>query len=72
MIHIDKYNIFSYSKKWKNGKEAKTSTIQKTLTSKECINGKQFLQLLNDLDDAWHHHEGKDVHIEVKFLDIER
>jgi len=72
MIHIDKYNIFSYGKEYKNGKESKTSTIQQTLTSKQCINGKQFLNLLSDLDEAWHQHEGKDVHIEVNFVDIER
>ena len=52
MIHIDSYKIFSYGKTWKKGKEAKEETIQKMLTSKECISGKQFLQLLSDLDDA--------------------
>ena len=37
------------------------------LTSDECISGKQFLQLLSDLDDAWHTHEGKNLQIEVTF-----
>ena len=40
------------------------------LTSKECITGKQFLQLLSDLDDAWHQHEGKDIEIEVTFKGV--
>lgn len=50
MIHIDKYNITSYGKEFKNGKESKQDTILKTLSSKDCISGKQFLQLLSDLD----------------------
>ena len=70
MIHIDSYKIFSYGKTWKKGKEAKEETIQKMLTSKECISGKQFLQLLSDLDDAWHTHEGKDIEIEVTFKGV--
>ena len=70
MIHIDKYKIYSYGRAWKNGKEAKESTIQKILTSEECISGKQFLQLLSDLDDAWHQHEGKNVEIEVTFKEV--
>ena len=70
MIHIDSYKIFSYGKTWKKGKEAKEETIQKMLTTKECISGKQFLQLLSDLDDAWHHHEGKDIEIEVTFKGV--
>ena len=67
MVHIDKYKIYSYGKSWNKGKEAKTETIQKMLTSDECISGKQFLQLLYDLDDAWHTHEGKNLEIEVTF-----
>lgn len=70
MIHIDKYKIYSYGKTWKNGKEAKESTIQQLVTSEECISGKQFLQLLSDLDDAWHQHEGKDIEIEVTFKGV--
>ena len=41
------------------------------LTSDECISGKQFLQLLSDLDDAWHTHEGKSLEIEVTFKGVE-
>ena len=68
MIHIDKYNITAYGKEFKNGKESKQDTVLKTLSSKDCISGNQFLQLLSDLDDAWHIHEGKDVEISVKFI----
>tara|TARA_X000001382_G_scaffold130919_1_gene127859 strand:- start:1399 stop:1620 length:222 start_codon:yes stop_codon:yes gene_type:complete len=70
MIHIDTYKIFSLGKTWKKGKEAKEETIQKMLTSKECISGKQFLQLLSDVDDAWHQHEGKNIEIEVTFRGV--
>ena len=69
MIHVDKYKIYSYGKTWKNGKKAKESTIQQMLTSEECISGRQLLQLLSDLDDAWHYHEGRDCEIEVTFTD---
>ena len=69
MIHVDKYKIYSYGKTWNNGKKAKESTIQQMLTSEECISGKQLLQLLSDLDDAWHYHEGRDCEIEVTFTD---
>ena len=71
MIHIDSYKIFSYGKTWKKGKEAKEETIQKILTSKECISGKQFLQLLSDLDDAWHTGESKILEIDVTFKGVE-
>ena len=70
MIHVDKYKIYSYGKSWNKGKEAKEESIQKLLTSEECISGKQFLQLLSDLDDAWHQHEGKNVEIEVTFKEV--
>ena len=67
-MHIDSYKIFSYGKTWKNGKESKEETIQQMLTSKECIMGKTFIQLLEDLDQAWHQHgECKDCKIEVTF-----
>ena len=68
-MHIDKYKIYSYGKSWNKGKEAKTATIQQMTTSDECIDGKQFLRLLDDLQDAWHTHEGKDCTIEVTFED---
>ena len=31
------------------------------------MEGKKFLQLLSDLDDAWHGHEGKDCIVTVSF-----
>ena len=68
-MHIDKYKIYSYGKSWNKGKESKTATIQKMLTSDDCIDGKQFLRLLDDLEDAWHTHENKDCTIEVTFED---
>ena len=71
MVHIDKYKIYSYGKSWNNGKQAKKDTVQQSLTSDECISGKQFLQLLSDLDDAWHTHEGKNLEIEVTFKGVE-
>ena len=71
MVHIDKYKIYSYGKSWNKGKEAKTETIQKMLTSDECISGKQFLQLLSDLDDAWHTGESKILEIAVTFKGVE-
>ena len=71
MVHIDKYKIYSYGKSWNNGKQAKKETVQQSLTSDECISGKQFLQLLSDLDDAWHNNEGKDCEIEVTFKNVE-
>ena len=70
MIHIDSYKIFSYGKDFKNGKESKEESIQKMLTSKECITGKQFLTLLSDLDDAWHGYEGKHIEIQVTFKGV--
>ena len=45
-VHIDSYKIFSYDTTWKNGKESKDTEIKHMLTSKECIQGKKFLQLL--------------------------
>ena len=71
MIHVDKYKIYSYGKTWKNGKKAKESTIQQMLTSEECISGKQLLQLLSDLDDAWHTGESKILEIDVTFKGVE-
>ena len=47
-MHIDKYKIYSYGKSWNKGKESKTAEIQKMLTSEECIDGKQFLILLDN------------------------
>jgi len=37
------------------------------LTSDECIQGKDFISLLDNLEDVWHKHEGKTCKIEVTF-----
>ena len=70
MMHIDKYKIYSYSKPYKNGKQSKTEEITQMLTSDESINGKDFVQLLSDLDDTWHKWEGKECCVEVTFKEI--
>lgn len=69
MIHIDKYEIKSLGKEWKNGKFTNKESLTHTLTSKECISGKQFLNLIDELNDAWHRHDGKDIHVQVTFKD---
>ena len=69
MIHIDKYEVKSLGKEWKNGKWTKEEKITHILTSKECISGKQLLNLIDELNDAWHRHDGKDIEIVVTFRD---
>ena len=67
-MHIDKYKIVSIDYSWKNGKQSKNTSVQQEMISKECIIGKTFIQLLTDIDDAWHQHgECKDCEIEVTF-----
>ena len=67
-MHIDKYKIVSMDYTWKHGKQSKNTSIQQEMTSKECIMGRTFIQLLSDLDQAWHQHgECKDCEIEVTF-----
>tara|TARA_R100000951_G_C2526384_1_gene145069 strand:+ start:41 stop:265 length:225 start_codon:yes stop_codon:yes gene_type:complete len=66
-MHIDKYKIFSMDYTWKNQKRSKDTSVKQMLTSDECIQGKDFISLLDSLDDAWHKHEGKDCKIEVTF-----
>ena len=67
LMHIDKYKIFSMDYTWKNQKRSKDTSVKQMLTSDECIQGKDFISLLESLDDAWHKHEGKDCKIEVTF-----
>jgi hypothetical protein len=55
LMHIDKYKIFSMDYTWKNQKRSKDTSV------------KDFISLLDSLDDAWHKHEGKDCKIEVTF-----
>ena len=67
-MHIDKYTIRSMDYNWKNGKQSKNPSVQQEMISKECIMGRTFIQLLEDLDQAWHQHgTGKDCKIEVTF-----
>ena len=66
-MHIDKYKIFSMDYTWKNQKKSKNTTVTQMLTSDECIIGKDFISLLDSLEDAWHKHEGKTCKIEVTF-----
>ena len=66
-MHIDKYKIFSMDYTWKNQKRSKDTSVKQMLTSDECIQGKDFISLLDSLDDAWHKHEGKDCKIEITF-----
>ncbi len=67
-MHIDKYKIVSMDYDWKNGKQSKNTSVQQEMISKECIMGRTFIQLLSDLDQAWHQHgSGKNVKVEVTF-----
>jgi hypothetical protein len=53
---------------WKNGKQSKNTSVQQEMISKECIMGRTFIQLLSDLDQAWHQHGcGKTCKVEVTF-----
>ena len=67
-MHIDKYTIRSMDYDWKNGKQSKNTSVQQEMISKECIMGRTFIQLLSDLDQAWHQHgSGKNGKVEVTF-----
>ena len=67
-MHIDKYKIFSMDYTWKNGKQSKNTSVQQMMTSDECIMGRTFIQLLSDLDQAWHQHGCcKTCKVEVTF-----
>ena len=67
-MYIDKYEIVSWSRKWNNGKQNKKAEITNYCDNTyHGMEGKKFLQLLSDLDDAWHEHEGKDCVVHVSF-----
>jgi len=69
-MYIDKYEIVSWSRKWNNGKQNKKAEITKSCYNEDHgMSGKKFLQLLSDLDDAWHEQEGKDCVVHVSFED---
>jgi len=67
LMHIDEYKIWSYDYDYKNGKKSKTTVIKKHLISEECIDSKSLINLLSDLDVAWHNVYDKKIKIEVTF-----
>ena len=66
-MHIDSYKIWSYDYDFKNGKRSKTTSIKQHLVSEECIDSKSLINLLSDLDTAWHNGYGKNIKVEVTF-----
>ena len=66
-MHIDEYKIWSYDYDYKNGKKSKTTVIKKHLISEECIDSKSLINLLSDLDVAWHNVYDKKIKVEVTF-----
>jgi len=66
-MHIDKYKIFQWIILGKIQKKSKTTTVTQYLTSDECIQSKDFISLIDNLDDVWHKHQGKTCKIEVTF-----
>ena len=66
-MHIDKYKIYSKDYTWKNGKQSKDTTVKQMLTSDECIQDKDFISLLDSLNDAWHKYESKNITVEDRF-----
>ncbi len=71
-MHIDEYKIWSYDYDYKNGKKSKTTVIKKHLISEECIDSKSLINLLSDLDVAWHNVYDKKIKVEVTFEPHER
>jgi hypothetical protein len=57
LMYIDKYKIFSMDYTWKNQKKSKTLSVTQYLTSDECIQSKDFISLIDNLDDVWHKHQ---------------
>lgn len=66
-MYIDKYKIYNMRYQWKNGKQDKSESVVHSLHSDDSIRGKDFIALLDDLNDAWNKHESKDIEIEVTF-----
>jgi len=66
-MHIDEYKIWSYDYDYKNGKKSKTTVIKKHLISEECIDSKSLINLLSDLDVAWHNVYDKKIKVEITF-----
>jgi hypothetical protein len=68
-MFIDKYVIKSFSNEWKNGKQTKKEVLNHHLKSDEMIKGKLLIQLIDDLNEAWHRYDNKQISIEVTFKD---
>ena len=68
-MFIDKYVIKSFSNEWKNGKATKKETLKHHLKSDEMLKGKLLIQLIDDLNEAWHRYDDKEISIEVTFKD---
>jgi hypothetical protein len=67
LMHIDSYKIWSYDYDYKNGKRSKTTSIKQHLVSEECIDSKSLINLLSDLDVAWHNVYDKKIKVEITF-----
>ena len=68
-MFIDKYVIKSFSNEWKNGKQTKKEVLNHNLKSDEMIKGKLLIQLIEDLNEAWHRYDNKQISVEVTFKD---
>ena len=67
-MYIDRYKIVSWNRKWNNGKQNKKAEITNYCDNTyHGIDGKTFLQLLSDLNVAWHENEHRDCVIHVSF-----
>jgi len=67
-MYIDRYKIVSWNRKWNNGKQNKKAEITNHCdNTHHGIDGKTFLQLLSDLNVAWHENEHRDCVINVSF-----
>jgi len=67
-MYIDRYKIVSWNRKWNNGKQNKKAEITNHCdNTHHGIDGKTFLQLLSDLNVAWHENEHRDCVIHVSF-----
>ncbi len=67
LMHIDKYKIYNMGYKWTGGKKNKEEEVTESLHSDTCIDSKELMALLLDLDYAWNKHEAKEVQVEVTF-----
>ena len=66
-MYIDKYKVTNMRYQWNNGKRDKKLSITHSLNSEDSIKDKDFISMLDNLNDVWNTHEGKDIEIEVTF-----